>query len=177
MIFALCGLSGTGKTSICNRMVAMHGCGYVYIGKNIRRFAVEHGFGEGAMAEKTARLSLRGRYGIAGPAILSKDEILAQCSGHELTVLDAVCCPEEVAYLRSVFGCQIRVVAVHTDRSVRLSRLVRRSSRPLHSQSVHERDLLEIRELGIGETLAAAEIHLVNNHDLSDCVDHLMCCA
>jgi len=83
------------------------------------------------------------------------------------TMIDGCRGMSEVKVFRQAFGDQVKIVAVHSSPSTRYPRLVNRgrSDAPRDMAEFDERDRRELG-WGLGETIALADVVLVNERDL-----------
>lgn len=89
--------------------------------------------------------------------------------GEGNTIIDGCRGMSEVKVFREAFGDQVKIIAVHSSPAARFPRLVLRgrSDAPRDRDEFDERDRRELG-WGLGETIALADIVLVNERSLEE---------
>ena len=68
--------------------------------------------------------------------------------------------------MRNHIDDSLYLFAIHTNKSLRHSRLSTRATRPLNKQDADSRDLTELRNLDKATPIALADFHITNNASL-----------
>jgi len=112
--------------------------------------------------EKAVREELRAKHGMDAYAKLLLPSIKESLATSP-TVIDGLYSWAEYKFLKSLFGEQMKVVAVYTTRSTRYARLSQRPDRPLSLAKAEQRDYAEIENVEKGGPIAIADYTIVND--------------
>ena len=160
-VFILTGMPGAGKEELVS---VAKGLGFEIrrMGDVVRAEALQHGIspqdqGVGKFAHRERELH--------GYDIWAKR--IVPLVGDGDTIIDGCRGMSEVKIFRDAFGELVRIIAIHSAPSTRYPRLVNRgrSDAPKDLKEFEERDQRELG-WGLGETIALADILLVNEGDL-----------
>jgi len=160
-VLILAGMPGAGKEELVSVAVKM---GYQVrrMGDVVRSYAAEAGVPAAEVGSFAHAERQRHGYDIWARRIVP----LVGSGG---TVIDGCRGMSEVRVFREAFGPQARLMAVHSAPSTRYPRLIGRgrSDAPRDLEEVEERDRRELG-WGLGETIALAEVMLVNEGTLEE---------
>jgi dephospho-CoA kinase len=158
-VFILAGMPGAGKEEVVSIAI---GLGYQVrrMGDVVRAEAAKYGVTPtevGKFAHKERELH---DYDIWAKRIVP-------LVGEGDTMIDGCRGLSEVRVFREAFGKEVKIVAIHSAPSTRFPRLVNRgrSDAPKDLAEFEERDRRELG-WGLGETIALADVVLVNEGDL-----------
>jgi dephospho-CoA kinase len=158
-VFILAGMPGAGKEEVVS--VALN-LGYQVrrMGDVVRAEAAKHG----VAPTEVGKFAHRERE-IHGYDIWAKR--IVPLVGDGDTMIDGCRGMSEVKVFREAFGKEVKIVAIHSSPSTRFPRLVNRgrSDAPKDLAEFEERDRRELG-WGLGETIALADVVLVNEGDL-----------
>ena len=160
-IVGVVGMCGAGKSRVTDFFKELN-WNYVYFGGVTMDELKKYNLPANEKNEREARERLRKEYGPAAYAILLKDKI-AEYLQEGNTVLDGLYSWQEFVYLKKIFGDDLIVLAVVTNRNVRYQRLGDRVVRPLDSESACLRDFAEIENMDKGGPIAIADYYIMNN--------------
>ena len=144
-IVAVVGMCGSGKSRVTEYFMD-HGWNCIYFGGVTINELKSRNMPINENNERQVREELRRELGPAAFAIKLEDEIknsVARCN----TVLDGLYSWQEYVKLKELFGDNIIVLAVVTNRGLRYSRLSNREIRPLSYENAEKRDYAEIENL------------------------------
>ena len=112
--------------------------------------------------EKVIREGLRTKHGMDAYARLLLPAIKESLATSP-TVIDGLYSWAEYKFLKSLFGEQMKFVAIYTTRSIRYARLSQRPDRPLSLAKAEQRDYAEIENVEKGGPIAMADYIIVND--------------
>ena len=162
-IVAVVGMCGSGKSRVTEYFMD-HGWNCIYFGGVTINELKSRNMPINENNERQVREELRRELGPAAFAIKLEDEIknsVARCN----TVLDGLYSWQEYVKLKKLFGDNIIVLAIVTNRGLRYSRLSNREIRPLSYENAEKRDYAEIENLYKGGPIAIADYYIDNNGD------------
>jgi dephospho-CoA kinase len=163
-IVGLVGLAGTGKSTVAEIIVKRYDFKLIHLGDHIRGLLATNDLEPTPENERSMQMSIRRQYGMAALVKLSIPQIDQSLSSGKSVLIDSMCSFSERECLRQIAGdCAVYVVAIHAPAERRRLRLRNRPLRPLSSEQMEQRDLLELEQLEKGKLLALADYHLVNN--------------
>lgn len=162
-VFILTGMPGAGKEELVAVALEL-GFQVRRMGDVVRTEAGRHGIASNDKGVGTFAHDERQRCGYdiwarrIVPLVGEGDTLIDGCRG-----------VSEVAVFRKAFGDRVRIIAIHSAPSTRYPRLVRRgrADAPKDLQEFEERDRRELG-WGLGETIALADVVLVNEGSLDD---------
>ncbi len=163
-VIALVGLAGSGKSEAGKVLQAL-GYTVVYFGGAVLEEVRRRGLEVNADNERVVREDLRRQHGMAAMAILKLPEIERLRAQGAKVAVDGLYSFAEFELLRERLGSALRLIAIHTPRTLRYQRLAARPVRPLTPEQVDQRDYFEIKNLDKGGPIALADVHLVNAED------------
>lgn len=113
--------------------------------------------------ERMIREELRANEGINAIAERALPHLQAALEIHQTIIIDGLYGFGEYKLLNAALGASMVVVAIVASRSLRYSRLTKRTERPLTPAEALERDVREIENLEKGGPIAIADYTLLNN--------------
>jgi dephospho-CoA kinase len=158
-VFILAGMPGAGKEEMVSIALEL-GFEVHRMGDVVRAEAAKHAVAPEDVGKFAHKEREEHGYDIWAkrivPLVKEGDTIIDGCRGMS-----------EVKVFRQAFGDDVKIVAVHSSPSARYPRLVNRarSDAPKDVSEFEERDRRELG-WGLGETIAMADIVLVNERDL-----------
>ncbi len=160
-VFILTGMPGAGKEEL---VVVAIGLGYQVrrMGDVVRAEAEKHGIPPQDVGRFAHDERQRHGYDIWAKRIVP-------LVGEGDTIIDGCRGMSEVNIFRDAFGKEARIIAVHSAPGTRYPRLVNRgrSDVPRDLREFEERDQRELG-WGLGETIALADVVLINEGSLDD---------
>jgi len=166
-IISLVGMCGTGKSEVANLVIRKTQYELIYFGGVVLEEVRARGLDITPANERFVRESLRTEHGMAAMAKLSVPHIDAALKLGGV-VVDGLYSYPEYEMLKSRYGSQFYLVAVHSNKEIRYKRLCARPIRPLTPKQVDERDISELLHLDKGGPIAIADYHVLNNGTLED---------
>jgi len=163
VVLAIVGLSGVGKSQAVSMLSEWAAFEVVYFGGVVLEEVRGRGLEVTPSNEALVRESLRRDFGMAVMAVKTLPRILG-APGHVL--IDGLYSQSEYVLLKEELGARLKVIAIHSDKSVRAERLGRRPVRPLSLAEMEERDEKEIARLEKAPPIVLADFHVLNNGDL-----------
>ena len=161
-VIALVGLAGSGKSAAANTLASL-GYTLVYFGGAVMQELAQRGLAVTPENERLVREDLRQLHGMAAMAILKLPEIQALRNAGKKVAIDGLYSFAEYEMLKSQLGPALALLAIHTPRAMRYSRLGSRPIRPLSPEQVDQRDFFEITKLDKGGPIALADAHVIND--------------
>ena len=162
-IFAIVGLSATGKSTLSKYLELQYGMSRVHFGGRVLDEIKRRGLSITPETETLVREDLRVIHGMAAMAILSVPAIEeARSSGYEV-IIDGLYSMEELQFLRSYFPDDLILIALHASRVVRVRRAEMRHDRRLSGPELIDRDEREITHLNKAPPIVLADFHFVND--------------
>ncbi|MCG7844297.1 MAG: AAA family ATPase [Methanomassiliicoccales archaeon] len=158
-VFILAGMPGAGKEEMVSIALEL-GFEVRRMGDVVRAEAAKHKVAPSDVGKFAHKEREEHGYDIWAkrivPLVTKGDTMIDGCRGMS-----------EVKVFREAFGDGVKIVAVHSSPSTRFPRLVSRgrSDAPSNMAEFEERDQRELG-WGLGETIALADIVLVNESDL-----------
>jgi dephospho-CoA kinase len=175
LIVGLVGLAGTGKSTVAGIILDKYEFEPIRLGEHIRELLATNGLVQTPENERSMQVSIRQQYGMAALIKLSVPQIEKSLASGNSVLIDSMCSFSERECLHQIADdCAIHVVAVHARKERRQFNLRNRHQRPLSSEQMEQRDLLELDQLEKGKLLALADHHLVNN-DVPEMLESDVC--
>lgn len=166
-VIALVGLAGTGKSEAGKVLSAM-GYQIVYFGGAVLEQVQQRGLALTPENERLVREELRAQYGMAAMALLKLPQINALLAAGQLVAIDGLYSFAEYELLKTSLGEQLKVLAIHAPKALRISRLAARKVRPLTASEIDARDFFEIKNLDKGGPIAIADVHIINDGEAAE---------
>ena len=166
-VIAVVGLCGVGKSEATKYISKKLGAPLVYFGGVVLNELRKDGLECTPSNEKAKREALREKYGMAAMAVLSLADIRKHLNSNNSVVVDGLYSYEEYDVLRDNFGEKLITISLHSRKAIRYYRLSERPVRPLTKVEVDQRDKAEIQNLNKAPPIALADVHIVNNEDIS----------
>lgn len=163
IVLALVGMSGTGKSLAVKYLQDRYACEVVYFGGVVLEELARRGLAITEDNEAKVRVELRETYGMAAMAIKREDAIRTIISRERDAVIDGLYSYSEYQFLHGRLADQLKLIATHAPKCLRLKRLNMRLDRPLSAEQVDQRDTREITALEKGGPIAIADYHVVNS--------------
>ena len=173
LLLAVVGMCGSGKSEATKVLLDNHGFSPVHFGAGVLEEVKRRGLAINQVNERAVREELRRQNGMDAVARLSIRTIQQLLTAGRPTVIDGLYSLAEYEYLRSIFKSGFVVLAVHAARRIRYKRMAERSSRPLTSTAVDERDMAELKNLDKGGPIAIADCHCINEGSRDDLRRHI----
>jgi dephospho-CoA kinase len=101
-------------------------------------------------------------------ARMAEEQIRAALSRNRAVVIDGLYSFAEYGFLKSIFGPELVLIALHAARETRYARLALRPERPLSRPEVDARDLHEIQYLEKAPPIVLADYHILNNSSIEE---------
>ena len=165
-VIALVGLCGTGKSEAC-AFLETQGYTLVYFGGVVMEEVAARGLAITPDNERAVREDLRVQHGMAAMAVMRLPQIRMHLAAGKAVAIDGLYSLAEYELLKTAlkteFGALLKVLALHSPRSLRYSRLAARAHRPLTPQQVDERDMFELKNLDKGGPIALADAVISND--------------
>lgn len=162
-IVAVVGMCGSGKSRATEVFMA-HGWNCIYFGGVTINELKKRNMPINEQNERAVREELRRELGPAAFAIKLEQDIRDSVAKSN-TVLDGVYSWQEYVKLKELFGDNLIVLAIVTNRGLRYARLSNRPVRPLTAENAEKRDYAEIENLYKGGPIAIADYYIDNNGD------------
>lgn len=160
LIIAVVGMCGSGKSKVTEILRNSLKVEALYLGGIVLKEIEKKNLEVTSENEKTVREELRKEKGmgvLAELIIPYIDEI------NTSVILDGLYSFSEYEILKKRYSQNFKVLAVHTNKGLRYSRLSKREIRPLSSDQVDDRDYSEIKNIEKGGPIAIADFHIINN--------------
>jgi dephospho-CoA kinase len=167
-LLGVTGYSGAGKTSAIEHLAARSGADRIYVGQLVADEVIAQGLLPGADSEKTVRVGLRDRFGMAGLALLVAPAIQTSFTAGRSVLIDAVCSLEELDYYRATFDAAPTLVSILASFDVRADRVAVRYEKTMTREKLLERDDLEKVVLRTDLAIEAANIKIENEAGLPE---------
>lgn len=170
LILAVVGMPGSGKSEVLKRLVGDFGFTHLYYGDITFEEVARRGL---ELNEKNERLVREGLRAGGDMAIYSKMMIpkidKAIEDGSKKIILESMYNVHEYEVIKQKYGSAFKVLAIHSDRKVRIDRLNIRKERPLTEEELTSREISEAKNLWKGTLIAMADYHFINNgSDMED---------
>ena len=163
-IVGVVGMCGAGKSEATKRFIDK-GFKRIYFGDVTFDEMKRRGLELNHTNERLVRESLRAGGDLAIYAKMIEPKIRALVDAGENIVLESLYGWSEYKYLEEIYGNQIKLLAIVTDKDVRVSRLKNRDFRPMTEEEVKTRDYAQIEKLEQGGPIAKADHYILNNGD------------
>lgn len=167
MIAALVGMPGSGKTVAANYLKDK-GWAKIRFGQITQDKLEDKDREINEDNEREIRKQLRQEHGMKAFAKLNQSKIDRALAAKGKVVIDGLRSLEELRYLRQEYGDKFEVIAVLASPTTRHKRLSSRKERPLTKEECRSRDLSEIKDLNVGDSIALADYYLVNEGTLQN---------
>lgn len=167
-IVAIVGMSGTGKSEVVKEFQTLHHFEYVYFGGAVVDEVKARGLEVNEINEAAVREDLRAKHGMAAIAVLKLPPIEKALSESKDVLIDGLYSQAEYQLLSEKFGDELILIAVHSNKNLRIRRLSSRPIRPLTSDEVKTRDFREIVYVDKGGPIATADYHILNNGSMDE---------
>ncbi len=168
IIIGLVGLSGTGKSEASRILTGIGGLPVVYFGDVVITEIAARGLELTPENERCVREELRAREGMAVMAKRKLPEIRATLAREGKVLVDGIYSYSELKLLRTTFGEELTVIAIHASKPVRAARLMARPVRPLTREEMEARDSAEVENLEKAPPIALADYHVVNDGTIDE---------
>jgi dephospho-CoA kinase len=168
-IVGVAGLAGAGKTTAVQYFSTLTEGRILYLGQAVLDEVRARGLSETRDNERDVRLDLRHKKGPAALALPYVDTV-AECLANKIPVfVDAIYTQEEFGVLKSCFPRRsAHLLAIEASFAVRSTRLASRAERMFNCDELRERDETELKRLGTGAVIVAAEHTIRNEKSLED---------
>jgi len=166
-LLGVTGYSGAGKTSAIEHLAARSGADRIYVGQLVADEVIAQGLPPGAGSEKTVRVGLRNRFGMAGLAVFVTPAIQTSFAAGRSVLIDAICSLEELDYYRATFDVTSILVSVLASFDIRADRVAARH-KAMTREELLERDDLEKVVLRTDLAIEAANIQITNEASLPE---------
>lgn len=167
-IIAVVGMSGTGKSEIVKEFERLHHFEYVYFGGAVVDEVRTRGLEVNEVNEAMVREDLRAKHGMAAIAVLKLPAIEKALNEGRDVLIDGLYSQAEYQLLAEKFDKNLILIAVHSNKNLRIERLSTRPIRPLTTDEVIRRDFREIVYVDKGGPIATADYHILNNSSMED---------
>lgn len=167
-VFAVVGMSGSGKTEVVSALARLTGARTVYLGGVVIEEIERRGRKVTEESEAEVRMELRQAHGMEAMAVLRLPQILDAIAGGLPVVVDGLYSYSEYCFLKENLGPRLLVVAVHAPFWLRVQRLRDRPIRPLTVEEVRTRDKREVETMEKGGPIAIADFHILNDGSVSE---------
>ena len=167
-IIAVVGLCGTGKSAAVAQLQATLSAPVVYFGGVVLAEVERRGLEINAVNEQVVREQLRREHGMAAISIAAQAQVASALELSEIVIVDGLYSFAEYEHLKTLYGADLILIAIHSNRQMRYVRMANRKVRPLTPQEIDNRDLAEIKHLDKGGAIAIADHHVVNDSSLSE---------
>lgn len=165
-IVSIVGMAGSGKSEVA-KILERTGFVRIRFGDITDAEVKKRGLELNETNERSVREQLRKEHGMAAYAKLSLPGIDSQLESSDV-VVDGLYSWEEYTLLKSRYGDQFVLVAVHASPEIRYERLAKRPIRPLTREEAVSRDISEIEKTNKGGPIAMADFVIVNEASLDD---------
>ena len=162
-LVAIVGMCGSGKSKV-TEIFLKKGWNCIYLGGVTMSELEKNNLPLNEENERVVREQLRRELGPAAFAIKLENSIRDSVEKSN-TVLDGLYSWQEYTKLKEIFGANLIVVAIVTNRFIRYNRLSNRKVRPLTAVDAEKRDYAEIEYLYKGGPIAIADYYIDNNSD------------
>jgi len=164
VLLAIVGMSGTGKSEAAKYLARSYGLASFYMGGVVLGEVERLGLPDSPKNERKVREQLRRRLGMDAIARLALPSLRKFFKSERTVLLDGLYSAEELTLLRGYPGeFTVVVIAVHSNRALRYSRLKTRVVRPLTPAEVDLRDRTELQKLNKAPPIVLADFHVCNN--------------
>jgi len=160
-LLVIVGMAGSGKSSVA-RHLEQKGWRVIRFGALTMQELEKRDLPIDEANEKVIREGLRTKHGMDAYARLLLPAIKESLATSP-TVIDGLYSWAEYKFLKSLFGEQMKVIAIYTARSIRYARLSQRPDRPLPLSKAEQRDYAEIENVEKGGPIAIADYIIVND--------------
>ncbi len=169
LFIAVAGLTGAGKSTVCDYLKEEKGFGFVRFGQITLDLAKERFGSVNQEKERIIREEIREKQGMAAYAILNMPKFNAALENGNL-VGDDLMSFEEYLYLKEKFGKQLVLIAVVSGQDFRYNRLNSRAVavdpkmrfRNHTLEEAKNRDLTQLTNVNQGPSIALAEYFIIN---------------
>lgn len=172
-IIAVVGMSGTGKSEVVKEFQTLHNFEYVYFGGAVVDEVKARGLEVNEVNEAAVREDLRAKHGMAAIAVLKLPAIEKALGEDKDVLIDGLYSQAEYQLLSEKFGEDLILIAVHSNKNLRIERLGSRPVRPLTADEVRRRDFREIVYVDKGGPIATADYHILNNGSMDELKKHV----
>lgn len=170
-IIAVVGMCGSGKSVVSDILENM-GWHAVYFGGLTYKKMQEEGIEITYDSQKTFREELRKLHGEDCYAKMLLPEIRASLEEGNV-VLDGLYSWYEYKYLKEIFGDNLILVCIISDKNIRYDRISKRVVRPFNKENAIKRDVSEIESLYKGGPIAYSDYFILNNGEVSVIVERV----
>lgn len=167
-IVAVVGMSGTGKSEVVKEFQTLHSFEYVYFGGAVVDEVKARGLEVNEINESAVREDLRAKHGMAAIAVLKLPAIEKALGEGKDVLIDGLYSQAEYQLLSEKFDESLVVIAVHSNKDLRIKRLGSRPIRSLTPDGVRSRDFREIVYVDKGGPIATADYHILNNGSMDE---------
>ncbi len=165
-IIAVVGLCGSGKSEAV-KFFSENGYLRVYFGEVVLDELKKRGLDINEENEKFVREELRKKYGMGVMAIKSLDKI-REFFKQGNVVIESLYSWTEFKIIKSEFGENFKLLALHTSKPLRYKRLSERNVRPLKLEESIQRDINEIENIEKAGPIAFADYLIINDGSLEE---------
>jgi dephospho-CoA kinase len=164
LILAVVGMPGSGKSEVLKTLVKEYNFSHLYYGDITFDEMKRQGLEVNEKNERFVREGLRasGDMGIYSKMILPKIEQEIQQGANKI-ILESMYNVHEFEVIKDRYKDSFKVLAIHSDRGIRIKRLNSRPDRKLTEEELTSREISEAKNLWKGTLIAMADYHFLNN--------------
>ncbi|MBT4277701.1 AAA family ATPase [Candidatus Falkowbacteria bacterium] len=179
-IFAVVGMTGSGKTEVVKYLQKKLDCGKIYFGEitfeRMKREKIEVSYKN----EQIMREKIRAEKGMGAYAELSLLKIKKALKENDVVVVESLYSWSEYKIIKEKYPNNFQVIAVHASPKIRFLRLKnRKNERPMKTRKEFiTRDFSEIENIEKGGPIARADYMIVNEGSLKKLyaeLDKILC--
>lgn len=165
-ILAFVGMPGAGKSE-ATMYLESKGIPFVRFGQLTDEGIREMGLAVNSENERMFREKIRADFGMAAYAIKAEPKINELLQKHDAIVIDGLRSWEEYRFLIKKFPT-LKLIALYAMPELRYKRLSERKVRPVTYDESRTRDIAELENLNMGNSIAIADYLIVNDRSLDD---------
>jgi dephospho-CoA kinase len=166
IIVAVVGMCGAGK-SVATEEFKKAGFEHTYFGNVTFNEMKKRGLEINEQNERLVREELRKSGDLSIYAKLIEPEIREKLEKGNV-VVESLYAWSEYKYLKEIYKERMKLLAIITDRQVRIDRLKNRTIRPLTAEETISRDYAQIEKLEQGGPIAHADHFILNNGSMEE---------
>lgn len=165
MILAFVGMPGAGKTEAVSYLEG-RGIPFIRFGDLTDEGVKELGLPLTPDNEQMFREKIRKELGMAAYAIKAEPKINKLLDENDVVAIEGLRSWEEYIYLINKFE-NLKVIAIYAEPELRYKRLTERKVRPVVPSESRKRDIAELQNLNMGNSIAISDYLIVNDETIS----------
>lgn len=177
IVIAVVGLCGTGKSEVVRIFEEMAPFRTIYFGGVVIDEIRNRGLPVTEETESMVRTELRAKLGMAAMAVMRLEQIQETIADKANVMIDGLYSYSEYRLLLASMAASPVLVAVHSRKDLRVSRLASRPYRPLTALEMDARDRREIEQMEKGGPIALADYHIINDASIVELTAQVRKCA